>query len=242
MTFLAGGSVGGHVRTHHQAHLIAGADFAVRLQPNKTPGVFLRRTGGGKSSQASLYAAALCLHDVYQGGLIYGTADLVGNRLEAEAALMLVVPLILGPLKDAFGYWPAVGIGVALGLALTVILSLPVIPVKRRRVARDAEQGVFECSHREKGSALKSRWAQGYAKAEPGRLLFQFKTGLTGPLTGPIEIYSSPAPVGEPMKAPWFAFPRGMVLTLETDKGTVEIAASPASLDMLVNRCSGRDS
>jgi hypothetical protein len=153
-------------------------------------------------------------------------------------SIMLVVPLIVGPLTDALGYWPAIGIGVALGLVVTVILTLPVIPVKRRRVARDAQQGIFECAHREKGSALKSRWAQGYAKAEPGRLLYQSKTGLTGALAGPIEIYSAPVPVGEPVKAPWSAFPRGKVATFETDKGAVEIAASPASLDMLVKRCS----
>lgn len=162
------------------------------------------------------------------------------SNIDNFLSIMLVVPLVVGPLKDAFGYWPAFGIGVALGLALTVILRLPVIPVKRRRVARDAEQGIFECAHREKGSALKSRWSPGYAKAEPGRLIFQSKTGLTGSPAGPIEIYSAPVPVGEQVKAPWSAFPRGRIATLETDKGNVEIAASVASLEMLVQRCLGQ--
>jgi hypothetical protein len=152
----------------------------------------------------------------------------------------LLMPLVLGPLTDAVGYWPAVGIGAIIIAVVSVILSLPVIPLKRRRVARDAEQGIFECAHRERGSALKGRWALGYAKAEPGRLLFQAKTGLAGSPTGPVEIYAAPILVGEPVKAPGSAFPRGRIATLETDKGTVELAASPASIDLLVNRCLGR--
>ncbi|MET1156395.1 hypothetical protein [Arthrobacter sp.] len=152
-------------------------------------------------------------------------------------AIALLMQLVLGPLTDAFGYWPAVGIGVVLILVVTVIISLPVIPLRKRRVARDAEQGTFECAHREPGSALKGRWAGGYAKAEPGRLLFQ--SGAAGSLSGRVEVYDGPILAGEPVKAPWSAFPRGRVATLETDKGTVEIAASPASIDLLVGRCLG---
>jgi hypothetical protein len=145
----------------------------------------------------------------------------------------LLMPLVLGPLTDVVGYWPAVGFGAILFAVVSVILSLPIIPLRKRRVARDAEQGIFECAHREKGSALKGRWALGYAKAEPGRLLFQTKTG-------PVEIYAAPALVSEPVKAPWSVFPRGKVVTLETAKATVEIAASPTSIDLLVNHCLGR--
>jgi hypothetical protein len=54
-----------------------------------------------------------------------------------------------------------------------------------------------------------------------------------------VEIYAAPALVRERVKAPWSAFPRGKVATLATDKGTVELAATPASIDLLVGRCLG---
>ncbi|MDQ0850675.1 hypothetical protein QFZ65_002613 [Arthrobacter sp. B3I9] len=165
---------------------------------------------------------------------------IVDWNIVTYVSIVLLMPLVVGPLTDAVGYWPAVGIGIIAISVVSVILSLPVIPLRRRRVARDAEQGIFECAHRERGSALNGRWALGYAKAEPGRLLFQAKTGLAGSLTGPVEIYTAPALVGEPAKGTWAAsFPRGRIATLETDKGTVEIAAFQASIDLLVNRSLG---
>ena len=69
------------------------------------------------------------------------------------------------------------------------------------------------------------------------RLLFQAKTGVTGRLVGSIETYSQLQLVGEPSKAPFSAFPRGKVITLSTDRGMVELAASPASLHLLAERC-----
>ena len=148
----------------------------------------------------------------------------------------LLVP-VLYPLNDRVGYWLALVIMALAVAAVSVLVALPVIPIKRRRAALDAERGLFECAHREAGSALKQRWALGYAKAEPGRLLFQAKTGVTGRLVGPIETYSQLQVMGESAKAPFSAFPRGKVMTLSTDKGTVELAASPASLDLLAERC-----
>jgi hypothetical protein len=147
-----------------------------------------------------------------------------------------VLVLVLYPLTDKVGFWLSLAITAVAVAVISVLVALPVIPLRRRRVARDADRGLFECAHREKGSSLKGRWALGYAKAEPGRLLFQAKTGVTGSLAGPVEIYSAPRPAGEPVKAPWSAFPRGKVITLATDKGIVELAASPASLNLLAER------
>jgi hypothetical protein len=145
--------------------------------------------------------------------------------------------LLLYPLTDRMGFWLSLVIMASAVAALTVLVGLPVIPIRRRRVALDAELGLFECAHREVGSALKQRWVLGYAKAEPGRMLFQAKTGVTGRLAGPIEIYSQLRAMGEPVKAPFSAFPRGKVITLTTDKGTVELAAAPSSLELLSGRC-----
>jgi hypothetical protein len=151
----------------------------------------------------------------------------------------LVVATLLNPLTDKLGFWLGLGTTMAIIVALTIALAVPVIPYIKRRKAMDAEQGVFECSHREPGSALKGRWAPGYAKAEPGRLLFQSKTGITGPPAGRVEVYSAPTPLGEPTKASWAVFPRGKILALNTDQGVVELAAAPTSLVLLKERCQG---
>lgn len=152
---------------------------------------------------------------------------------------VLVVAAGMNSWMKEFGFGLGLAVTVAVSLALTIILSVPFLAAKKRRIALDAERGIFECAHREKGSLLKSRWAQGYAKAEPGRLLFQAKTGITGPLAGAVEVYSSPTPLGEPTKAPWTVFPKGRIVALNTDKGVVELAASPTSLALLRERCLG---
>ncbi|WP_432395390.1 hypothetical protein ACRQ5B_15480 [Pseudarthrobacter sp. L19] len=152
---------------------------------------------------------------------------------------LLVMMTVMNPLIHELSFWLGLAATIAIGATLTIILTLPLIPVKKRRVTTDADKGIFECAHREKGSALKGRWALGYAKAEPDRLLFQAKTGVIGPAAGPIEVYAGPTPIGEPTKAPWGVFPKGMILELNTDKGVVELAATPASLRLLGERCRG---
>ena len=152
---------------------------------------------------------------------------------------LLVVVTVMDPLVQKLGFWLGLVVAIAISVTLTLILSLPLIPAKKRRVALDADQGVFECAHRERGSALKGRWARGYAKAEPDRLLFQTKAGATGPVAGPIEVYSALAPLGEPTKAPWGVFPKGKLISLNTDQGVVDLAATPASLLLLRERCRG---
>lgn len=152
---------------------------------------------------------------------------------------LLVLVTVMNPLVQELGFWLGLAVTIAIGAALTIILTLPLIPAKKRRVAMDADQGIFECAHRERGSALKGRWAHGYAKAEPVRLLFQAKTGVTGPGAGPIEVYSAPTPLEESTKAPWGVFPKGRLISLNTDKGVVELAATPASLLLLREQCRG---
>ncbi|MBT2550852.1 hypothetical protein [Arthrobacter sp. ISL-65] len=155
------------------------------------------------------------------------------------ASSLLVISTVMNPLIQELGFWLGLAVTIAIIATLTIVLSLPLIPAKKRRVAMDADKGIFECAHREKGSALKGRWAQGYAKAEPGRLLFQAKTGMTGPATGPIEVYSALTSLAEPTKAPWAVFPRGKIITLNTDKGVIELATTPGSLVLLRERCLG---
>ena len=61
-----------------------------------------------------------------------------------------------------------------------------------------------------------AKWALGYAKAEPGKLLFQAKTGVTGSVAGPVEVYSELRLVSQAEKAPWTVFPKGSVIVLST--------------------------
>jgi hypothetical protein len=153
----------------------------------------------------------------------------------------LVLAMALNPLSDEVGYWPALAILVPAGIAFSIVISLPLIPIQRQRAALDAQRGIFECAHRERGSSLKGRWARGYAKAEPGRLLFQAKSDVTGRPSGPIEIYSEPKAIGLPVKAPWSVSRRWRVITLSTDKGIVELAAAPSSLNLLAEGCLNGD-
>lgn len=150
--------------------------------------------------------------------------------------LIPVLTAIFQTLQEPMGFWPALAIVALSFVVMVLLLGLLIAPMRRKRMALDAEQGIFECVHREEGSSLRRRWATGYAKAEPGRLLFQAKTGITGSLAGPLDIYTELKAVSQPMKAPRGVFPRGRVMELSTDKGSVELAASASSLDLLIKR------
>ncbi|WP_312099806.1 hypothetical protein [Corynebacterium dentalis] len=119
------------------------------------------------------------------------------HELNVHSALLTIILLsVFLPLQESIGFWPVLAIlvpvGLAVGLLVNALLNLLLRPLKRKRIALDAEQGLFECARREQGSALKRKWALGYAKVEPGKVLFQAKTGVTGSVAGTVEIYSEP--------------------------------------------------
>lgn len=153
-----------------------------------------------------------------------------------SSLLIVIMVWLFFPLQESIGLWPALAVLVPVNLAVGLLMDLLFRPLKRRRIELDAEQGLFECAHREEGSALRRKWALGYAKAEPGKLLFQAKTGVIGSVAGPVEIYSEPRLISDAVKAPWTVFPRGSVVVLSTNKGRIELAASPSSLNLLTER------
>lgn len=157
----------------------------------------------------------------------------LGSLHVLPAAIILL--FAFHPLSAVVGQGPALAILIPATIALTALISLPVISMQRRRVARDAEQGLFQCTLRESGSTRKRQWARGYAKAETGRLLFQAMTDPNG--LGPIESYLELQLIGQPAKANWSTFPGRQVITISTDKGTIELAATPASLSLLTEKC-----
>lgn len=166
------------------------------------------------------------------------------SRLEraydAVGSLPLVVlaGILVAPLQAVLGWWPTLVIVITAGVVLMTAIQLIVIaPLRKKRAAQDAERGLFECAHREPGSGLRSRWARGYARAEPNRLIFQLGASENGPLAGPMEIYAAPAAIGEPVKAPWTVFPGGLMVTISSGNTTLQLAASRASLALLNERC-----
>lgn len=62
---------------------------------------------------------------------------------------------------------------------------------------------------------------------------------MLGTLSGSPEVYSHIRKVSDPVKAPWCAWARGEVLTMDTDKGEVEVAATRESLNLVAERCLG---
>lgn len=155
--------------------------------------------------------------------------------------LIVILVSLFSPLEESIGFWPALATVFLAGFAALWLVEVLLRPMKRKRIALDAEQGLFECAHREAGSALKRKWALGYVKAEPGRVLFQAKTGLTGSVAGPVEIYSEPRLVRDGVKAPWTVFPKGSVIVLSTNKGCIELAASASSLNLLTEQALNGD-
>lgn len=152
--------------------------------------------------------------------------------------LFVLAAVLLVPLQSHLGWWPAFTIVTTTGIVVITVIQLVVIaPLRKKRAVRDAERGLFECAHREPGSGLRSRWARGYARAEPNRLIFQLGASENGPLAGPMEIYLSPTAVGEPVKAPWTVFPGGVVITMRSNSTTLQLAASRTSVAFLNERC-----
>ena len=159
----------------------------------------------------------------------------------ADAGAPLCIPIVLSvsafsPLRESAGLWSALAIVIVGSLATIVLAEALLRPARRKRTSLDAERGLFECAHREKGSVRTGKWAPGYAKAEPGALLFQAKTGTNGPVAGPVKVYLEPRLVGRTAEASWWVFPGGNAVTLGTNRGGVELLASPASLDLLTER------
>lgn len=174
--------------------------------------------------------------DITRRGWVEKADDLsVGTAL-----IVLLVLLMFDALQDKVGFWPALVIVILIGLALMVITTMSIVPLKRRRAEQDARKGIFQCAFRERdSSSYKGRWNQGYAQALPGQIIFQETTAMLGALSGLPEVFSDIRKVSDPVKAPWFVWAGGEVLTMDTDKGEVELAATRESLSLLTDRCLG---
>lgn len=139
-------------------------------------------------------------------------------------------------LQEHIGFLLAVAATIPVVVAASLVFEALVAPSKKRRIAKGAERGLFECAQREQGSAFKRRWAFGYAEAQPGKILFQAKTGVIGSVAGPVASYSEPRIVDDEVRAPWMVYPRGRVVAVSTDQGSIEIAASSSSIKLLIER------
>jgi hypothetical protein len=164
-----------------------------------------------------------------------------------------VVPLFIvlstaPSLRRVMGFWPALIIPLLGVVVLMLILNRLVAPLKKARRAKDAEQGLFECwllDAKPAPGSSKRRWAGGYAQVQDGTLTFQARIGMTsGPnsLVGPLKTFSNLVPLDKPnpaAKAPW-PIRKSPAISLNTDKGPIDLAASEASLKLLTAHYSDR--
>ena len=174
--------------------------------------------------------------DVTRRGWVEKADDLsIGTAL-----IVFLVFLMFYPLQERVGFWSALVIVILIGLALTVVTTMSVVPLKRRRAEQDAKKGIFQCTLRERDSSYyKGRWNQGYAQAMPGQIIFQETTAMLGTLNGSPGVYSGIRKVSDPTRASWWVWARGAVISMDTDKGEVELAATRESLNLLTERCLG---
>lgn len=159
-----------------------------------------------------------------------------------DASVGIIVPIFIVvvaflPLSEILGYWIAFAAVASLGVASLLLFQWLVAPMRMRRKAQDAERGIFACALKDKQSVCQNaKWSLGYVKADQGELRFQAKTGVTGPLFGPIHTYCGIREVGQLVKAPWTVLPGGSVITLDTDNGTVELAIAPSDVSLMTKR------
>jgi hypothetical protein len=174
--------------------------------------------------------------DVTRRGWVEKADDLsIGTAL-----IVFLVFLIFYPLQERVGFWSALVIVILIGLALTVVITMSVVPLKRRRAEQDAKKGIFHCVFRERDSpSYEGRWNQGYAQAMPRQIIFQEATATLGTLSGSPRVYSGIRKVSDPTRAPWWVWSRGAVITMDTDNGEVELAATRENLNLLTERCVG---
>jgi hypothetical protein len=167
----------------------------------------------------------------------------------AAPAVPLFIGLSAGPsLSRMVGLWPALAIVLLGAVVLMLILARLVAPLKKARRAKDAEQGLFPCWFLDDKPALgssKRRWSMGYAQVQDDTLSFQATIGTSsgpGSLVGAVKTFSNLAPLDMPnsaAKAPW-PIRKSPVISLDTDKGPIDLAVSETGLKLLAAHYSDR--
>ncbi|MDQ0619208.1 hypothetical protein [Arthrobacter globiformis] len=95
----------------------------------------------------------------------------IEKAYDANVFTMLTVALlvpVLYPLNDKVGYWLSLVITALAVAALSVLVALPVIPIKRRRAALDAERGFLNAPIGRSGPRSSKDGPSDMRKQNPG--------------------------------------------------------------------------
>jgi hypothetical protein len=136
-------------------------------------------------------------------------------------------------------------------LVVYIAMGFLVKPLKRRRIAQNAERGIVECSLRPGPKSLppgyspprpsdKRGWITGYATVEDGSLIFQPMGALTGYSVGETLTLPDIEPLTGGLRTPapgrWY-LGQGRrdhtVIFVKTGTGVLEVAGSAAGLKAL---------
>ncbi|MFC9352856.1 hypothetical protein [Arthrobacter sp. NPDC057013] len=137
------------------------------------------------------------------------------------------------------GFWSALLVAVVFPLLVLLLFGGLATPARKARLALDAERGLIECASRQPKAppgSLQDRWKPGYAEVRHGHIRFQALYGDMEEAAGPINVFqvlSSPQPVPMPQKRPADVKRGWKIVSMDTDQGPLQLAASQASLSLL---------
>ncbi|MFE4837939.1 hypothetical protein ACFRAU_25060 [Arthrobacter sp. NPDC056691] len=165
------------------------------------------------------------------------------SRREKTCEVLAVLGGYLGftvanVLHRDLGFWPSLLIGIGLTVPTVLFFNWLALPERRARLASDAERGLIECATRRPNAipgSLQDRWKPGYAEVRDGTIRFQALYVDTEP-SGPISTFSllgAPKPVAAPAKRPADVRRQWKIVSMETDQGPLQLAASDNGLKLL---------
>lgn len=145
-------------------------------------------------------------------------------------------------LRENFGFWGSTTMSFgAFGLGALLLVRMAA-PERRKRLARDAEQGIIECAIRYPNShpdSIRHRWLPGFAQVTRGAVRFQPDLGGEGNPTGTIRPFCDVilrGPVEPPAKRPPEVKRGWRIVALETDEALLHLAAGETGLQLLEDR------
>jgi hypothetical protein len=137
------------------------------------------------------------------------------------------------------GFWSALLVAAVFPLLVLLFFGWLAAPERKARLARDAERGLVECATRRPNAlpgSLQGRWKPGYAVVQNGTIPFQALYAGMEEAAGPISVFrvlSSPQPAPMPQRRPADVKRNWKIVSMETDQGPIELAATPAALSLL---------
>ena len=137
------------------------------------------------------------------------------------------------------GFWSALVAAVVFPLLALLLFGWLATPARKARLALDANRGLIECSTRQPNAppgSLQDRWKPGYAEVHSGLIRFQGLYGDMEEAAGPISVFrvqSPPQLVTMPQRRPADVKRGWKLVSMDTDQGPLQLAASEDGLKLL---------